>query len=453
MKKSHARQGEQAEGSSSLRMPEPSVGWASVLTGVFLGLALLKFGNPVVLDKMVEVPRDLEGVLFQPWPARWAYFPFLGLVAVVCFLRFKHLRVPRGLAWMPLGWLLWQALASAGSVDPAMSRSTLIHFGIAVGMYYLGYCLLGFQEVRAGMMVPMLLGFGYVLWIGMDQHFGGLAASREHFFKEHPNWEREFPPEFIKKIQSDRIFSTLVYPNALAGAILLLLPVLGAFTWEMLKDRRRMMGLVGLGALIYGGGACLIWSGSKAGWLIALGVIGLVGWRYSENNWKRWSMLALAGGVGLGFFLWRYEGYFARGATSVGARFDYWSAAWNNAKSHPGLGTGPGSFAKIYAQVKRPESEMARLVHNDYLQQASDSGWVGALLFVLILPGSLLWLYRYSFRCQQRFWPWLGLVGFGVQSTVEFGLYIPALIWLAFFWLGGLMADGHAQAQVQVETR
>jgi hypothetical protein len=39
-------------------------------------------------------------------------------------------------------------------------------------------------------------------------------------------------PEFIKKMNSDRIFSTLFYPNALAGALLLILPVAMAVTWR-----------------------------------------------------------------------------------------------------------------------------------------------------------------------------------------------------------------------------
>jgi O-antigen ligase len=44
---------------------------------------------------------------------------------------------------------------------------------------------------------------------------------------------------------------------------------------------------------------------------------------------------------------------------------------------HPMLGTGPGTFQIPYAQIKRPDDEMAKLCHNDYLEQASDSGLLG----------------------------------------------------------------------------
>jgi hypothetical protein len=37
-----------------------------------------------------------------------------------------------------------------------------------------------------------------------------------------------------------------------------------------------------------------------------------------------------------------------------------------------------------------------------------------------------------------RFPVWLGLFGWAMQEFVEFGLYIPALAWTAFFLFGWL---------------
>jgi hypothetical protein len=34
---------------------------------------------------------------------------------------------------------------------------------------------------------------------------------------------------------------------------------------------------------------------------------------------------------------------------------------------------------------------------------------------------------------------WLGVLGWSLQSLVEFGLYIPALAWPAFTFLGWLL--------------
>ena len=42
--------------------------------GVFLGLSLLKFGNPPVMEKFVTAPANIyEFVLGTPWPISWAY--------------------------------------------------------------------------------------------------------------------------------------------------------------------------------------------------------------------------------------------------------------------------------------------------------------------------------------------------------------------------------------------
>jgi hypothetical protein len=60
--------------------------------------------------------------------------------------------------------------------------------------------------------------------------------------------------------------------------------------------------------------------------------------------------------AGLAGFALKYAGYFERKATSVSARFDYWQAAVQTARNRPVFGTGPGTFAIAYLQVKRPES-------------------------------------------------------------------------------------------------
>jgi hypothetical protein len=36
---------------------------------------------------------------------------------------------------------------------------------------------------------------------------------------------------------------------------------------------------------------------------------------------------------------------------------------------------------------------------------------------------------------------WLGLVGWALQSFIEFGLYIPAVAWVAFGLLGWLLGQ------------
>ena len=163
-------------------------------------------------------------------------------------------------------------------------------------------------------------------------------------------------------------------------------------------------------------------------------------------------MLTAALSLGLGLFWLNYQAYFGRGATSVAARFDYWRAAWQTLESNPILGSGPGTFMVSYKKLKRPEAEMTRLAHNDFLQQGSDSGWTGLLAYVTWILGGIAMLHRKSSTDLTSLSVWLGLTGMALQSFVEFGLYIPALAWPFFLLLGWLLGTRELRNQIDKPT-
>lgn len=404
--------------------------------GIWLALALTKFGNPVILDQRIAVPSNLHELLLGPWPVAWGY----GLFVIVAVLsartwRFRTL-IPAWLLLTPLVWFAWQVLSATQTVDRTLTLATLKHFSVCVGAFYVG--LFAFSQVAKPRVFWLALtgGFCVVLLTGWRQHFGGLAETRE-FFYSLPDWKSQ-PPELLKKIGSDRIYGTLFYPNAFAGAILLLLPPCLEQIWKAGWPKPgRLAAVGGLAVLAV---VCLLWSGSKAGWLIAivLGAIGLLHLNLDRRLKTLVVAVMILGGLA-GFWL-KYQGYFNRGASSVSARFDYWDVAWTTLKAEPLLGTGPGTFFVTYRKLKRPEAEMTRLAHNDYLQQGSDSGWVGMLAFIAWFWGALAFLYRRKLMGQGfALGIWLGLIGIALQSTVEFGLYIPGLAWPATFLMGTIL--------------
>ena len=79
---------------------------------------------------------------------------------------------------------------------------------------------------------PLVAAFMVLLAVGWEQHFGGLARSRDYFMTYVYPTLPEVAPEYLKKLNSTRIFSTFFYPNSLAGALLLLLPALLTFVWQ-----------------------------------------------------------------------------------------------------------------------------------------------------------------------------------------------------------------------------
>ena len=241
--------------------------------------------------------------------------------------------------------------------------------------------------------VLLALGLCVALRAGIEQHFGGLAETRKFFYAQNPDLQN-ISPEFIKKMNSDRIFGTFPYANALAGSILFLLPLTLALVWQFtvkFSTGLRCLMISAFGAI---GLACLYWSGSKSGWLLAV-VLGVLALLHSPLSRKgKQALVCTLVVVGLVGFTIKNLHFFQKGSTSVVARFDYWKAALQTVKERPFLGSGPGTFFRQYEKLKSPESEMTRLCHNDYLQQASDSGLPGFVAYLGFVVTSLWFFYR-----------------------------------------------------------
>lgn len=455
-------------------MDSPAAALFAGVAGIGFALILIKIATPVVLPSLFDTPGGLAEIASQPWPATWG----IGLVAALAAagLLCARLEVPRP-AWafgMPAAWLAWQFVAAWRSVDPGLTVRTLRHFTAAVVCFYLGWLVLGRVARQRVFWWAMFAGFVFVLCTGFRQYYAELPATREYVeANERTRWlnvpetgpEREeflrnreqflqrgilvrvadgyrANPEFLKRIQGGRVSATFGYPNALAGVILLLLPVMLAVLWQNTANWPRLAREVALALLGYMAMACLFWSGSKSGWLIALALAAVAGLHLPIPRKFKVAAVAAMLIAGTAGFAWKFSDYFKRGATSVGARVACWQVALRTATEHPLLGTGPGSFGRIYETKKRPDAEMARLAHNDYLEQASDSGLPGFAAYVVIWPVGLWVLYRGSRPANggMTFAVWLGLAGWAAQSVVEFNLYMPALSWTAFLLLGWLWA-------------
>jgi len=409
--------------------------------GMFLGLALLKFSNPPVMDKFVLPPTDNYEWVISTWPTSIGYW-LLGLVVLGGLFSVRiEVRSPRWLVALPLVWLIWQFLAATQTINAELTNLTLKHFTACAVCFYLGLFCLNREGVANLFLWPLAVAFALVIAVGLNQHFGGLQETRDYFFTYIYPTLKDVPPEYLKKLSSNRIFSTVFYPNALAGAILLLSPPLLAWMWRA-RERFTVGARAFLCAVfLVGALACLYWSGSKGGWLLALGS-GLIVLLNQNLSTRLKAMLVCSFLViGTAGFVWKYAEFFRRGATSVVARFDYWEAAWKTALAKPFFGSGPGTFGAVYAEIKRPESEMARLTHNDYLQQASDSGFPGLLAFAAFIIG-LIWIGYAGWRANRSLLQlgiWAGLLAWALQAIGEFTLYVPSLAWTAFAFGGWLL--------------
>jgi len=434
--------------------------------GLFLGLTILKFGNPVILDSKISPPVSFSDFLNGTWPTHWANWvllPFALVGAVIVFSGKPRWSGTKWLWLLPLLWFGWQLFSTTATCDTELTATTLWQFFGCVAGYFLGTFLFGSERAVRWLLIGVLAAFTFCLMRAVDQRLFEFPQNRQMLVEgEHAGWTN-FPPELFLEMKRERVIintngvdvtnpavlakfakgrvnGTLVYPNALAGAILLLFPVSLVFAFNNTKRLRPTIRAAVIALALFLGGAGFFWTGSKLGWLIAMAVGGACMFRLQWPARFKWAALILILFIGLGIFAVRFHNYFSAGATSAGARFDYWRAAVQTTFTHPLRGTGPGTFQRPYAQLKSPEAEMARLAHNDYLEQFSDSGIAGGVFYAAWVITALAVAARrvWSFGSPMAFAVFIGLFGWFIQGLGEFGLYIPALAWTAFTLLGCL---------------
>ena len=439
----------------------------ALVFGLFLGLCVWKFGNPVILDHIITAPVSPSEFLNDPWPPHWAnwiFLPLAGLGALLAFVKKKPWPQSRRLWLLPLAWLGWQFLAATRTVDAGLTTATLWQFSGVVVCYFLGALLFARENLWRWLLPGLLAAFAFCLVRAVDQRVFEFPQDRQLLVEGGRCGWTNFPPAAVARMKTDgviidtngvdalnpailkkyekaRVNGTLVYPNALAGIILLLLPLALALAFGATTEMKPPIRLALVALTIFLGGAAFFWTGSKLGWLIALGLAGLFLLRLEWSKTLKLAAVAAVLVLGLGVFAVRFHNYFAAGATSAGARFDYWRAAAQTTLAQPVFGSGPGTFQRPYARLKSPASEMARLAHNDYLEQFSDSGVTGGLVYAA-------WIFLALAAAGKKLWRggdavafaiFAGLAGWFAQGFGEFGLYVPALAWPAFTLLGCLL--------------
>jgi hypothetical protein len=418
----------------------------AVIIGLFLYVTIVKLGNAVILDSLIPPPANATEVFYESWPTNCGYWLLIPVVIMGLFtISWDRLKF-RWVFAFPALWLGWEMIASTNSIGPGLTSQTMKHFTVCVVLFYVGLFGLKRTSPTWPIWTGIALALCWVIRAGFEQHFGGLAATRAML--SSPAGKLQLSPEtlnnpdFIKRMASDRIFSTFMYPNTLAGGLILLLPLTVVFMWRLIPKVRLPTRIAFVTIFAGTGLACLYWSGSKAGWLVAL-TIGLIALAHSALPLK-WKRGLICGVLVLGVvgFAVKYAAFFHKERNSVGARFAYWRAALIIIKDHPILGTGPGTFQIPYGRLKRPDDEATKLCHNDYLEEATDSGIPGFLCYTAMIVFLLVTLYRYRIAGKPRDWMtfsiWLGILGLSLHSAVEFHLYIPALAWPQFFLLGWL---------------
>jgi O-antigen ligase len=419
-----------------------------VLALAFLSfLAPLKFANPVVIRETPFAPKtSMEWVLdliYSGWPNAWFYTAVFLLSGYGVWRWLREKDRPRFNAyvlWVPLIFLLSQLLSASKTVHAGLTSSVLLLLGSVVAGFYLGAAFIRDEKHLQWILLGWCVACVVVVSSGLEQAFGGLEQTRR-FYLAHPEFSN---PELWKKLQSNRIFATLVYPNALGGFIISALFLIAAYAFLMgrryssRKSLSYSLGIVGMGLLCF----CL-WKSQSKGAYVCLFLTVLLSLTLLVQGQKRLlSTVLMVSIVFLGIFAVGYGKIAIEKAKKSGeARTAYWKAAVQIAKEHPLLGSGPGTFSVMYPKYKNPEDEDTRLVHNNYLQMGSDSGVIGFISFMLFLPGMLIlsWIKLKRAGCViLRAFVWSACAAFALHSLIDFDLYMVSNSWPIFVLLGSL---------------
>ena len=305
--------------------------------GLFLGLTIWKFGNPVILDSKVYPPESFTDFWNDAWPPHWMNWIFLPLIVIGIGLIFQRKRVlpqPKWLWLLPLVWFGWQFVSAAKTVDADLTTTTLWQFFGCVAAYFLGMFLLADRRALNLLLIGILLGFTWCLVRGVVQKRYEFPQNHQMLLEGERSGWTNFPPAsvaemkngniiittngldvanpvLLAKFAKGRVNGTLVYPNALAGLILLLLPISLVIAFQPTIKLKPLIRSAAIVMTIFLGGAAFFWTGSKLGWLLGIGIVGLF------LLWLDWSaklkFLAMVGilVLGLGAFAIRFHDYFA----------------------------------------------------------------------------------------------------------------------------------------------
>ncbi len=406
--------------------------WAVFCLALLAFLAPVKFGTPVVLSTGLVPPQTIWEWLFFSWPNQ--LLPLFGCGALL-WLVLDSRRAPvrvDGLFILPGLFLVTQLAALPTSICLATTTETVLHFAMCVGVFYVAAWYVRDRSAVAWIFGGLTVATVVIVIFAMEQHFGGLTATREYAAAYGEN----LPPDLRHRLTSNRVFSTLVYPNALAGFLVVAFAPVLIWIWSC-----RLRNWLKWGTLFLTGGLmvfALALTGSRGGFIAfaAMVITGLVA--ASRRAWLTLTAVAMIAGV---FWVAQQAGLIRHGLASASARGDYWRGAVAIVSDHPWFGTGPGTFGSIYPKYKTAASEEAQLVHNNFLQMWSDSGVAAAVVF------ALLWLVAIwdGFKLARRSGGDVAgiailaaLTGWVVHGFLDFDLYVPGVAIPAFLLLGAL---------------
>ena len=340
-----------------------------------------------------------------------------------------------------LTFFLLITVSSLKSVGSTLSLDFIYQFMSYVLLFFLVVNNLRTREAKRAVIFALLLSTAIVALYGIYQYYLGLEKTREVVQKYYSN---EYPPEFMARLATNKTFSTFVFPPALAGFLLLVMPVSISMCLTSKKWWRVLLWLIPCLILF-----CMVLTFSKGGWLSCfLSMLVFVSvWLIVIKGIKKNVVAVGAAILILMFILLIVLGYLPKATfpgfiDSLGVRLGYWKSIPSMVTDFFLLGSGAGTFGVIYPGYRILLGRETQMAHNNYLQVLVETGVFGLVAFLWIWIGFLRRGFRLIVTETEKenriliLGCVIGIIGFLIHSFVDFGLYVPGITMTVFLFLG-----------------
>ncbi len=400
-----------------------------------------KFGIPYMEQESFLFPFSVwEWGVLPYWPNEFFTLSVLFL-ALVWLLTFA-IDPKRELIWnVPLTcFSLFIAWSFFGMLYSAYPYATKL-----VSEQFLAYFLLFFLAIQLSFRDPrlikqvvfVLIGSSLVIaLLGLHQHFFSLQATLD-WLQQGGAGEEAIHHNVLSRLKGGRAFGTFIYPNSLAGFLLLSIPLSIALVVSQTKKVHQLVLMVIPLILIL----CLGVTFSKGAFIAALFAFVIYFIWHKREKHPTVKHRTLWNGIAVVFFafVFYYHDFILHrlDMPTLSYRFDYWIAGLKMILNYPIAGSGLGTYGVLYPLFKSVEAQDTQLAHNDYLEIVTETGAIGfillAIAFIYIFIKGLKNLHQQPLLNQALFW---GLFAIGLHHFVDFDLFVAGIGGWEFVLLG-----------------
>lgn len=323
------------------------------------------------------------------------------------------------------------------------SLSEIKGTGIRFNNYIASYlCLLfltrnifSFEKNKRLLFLIILITTLFITIYGIYQRFWGLEETRKWLIENLNNIEiKKISPTFMDRIQSNRIFSTFIYPNIYASFLISMMPFL---FFLFLNENKNLLGIFSI--FIFS--LCffnLILTESMGGILVFLFVFHIIFLQVILNEIKFKKILPFFLLIEVFIIFLGYHFKILPHIHSLIDRILYWKASIKIIPLNPFFGIGPENFQYYFLKFKLPEGLEAKHAHNLFLEIFVENGIIGVFLFFSFL----IYIMNISFKERKDKYLSLGifylLLSLFLHNLIDFDFYDPSVAVL-FFVFGGLV--------------